>query len=125
MSSDVFGALANPVRRAILTSLLEAPRTVTELAAAAPVGRPAVSEHLQVLVRAGLVRDERRGQHRVYHLEGAALAEAAEWLHPFERFWRGRLRALAAVLDEGEPDAAPPGGTEATTPSTSTKENRR
>ncbi|MDN4613990.1 metalloregulator ArsR/SmtB family transcription factor [Leifsonia sp. F6_8S_P_1B] len=114
MSSDVFGALANPVRRAILTSLLEAPRSVNELAAGQPVGRPAVSEHLQVLVRAGLVRDERRGQQRIYHLEGAALAEAAEWLHPFERFWRGRLRALSAALDEeaAESEATTLGTTE-------------
>jgi DNA-binding transcriptional ArsR family regulator len=124
MSSDVFGALANPVRRAILTSLLEAPRTVTELAEGQPVGRPAVSEHLQVLVRAGLVRDERRGQHRVYHQEGAALAEAAEWLHPFERFWRGRLKALSAVLDQAALDEAALDDAEVTTLSTRTTEGR-
>lgn len=124
MTSDVFGALANPVRRAILTSLLDSPRTVTELAEGQPVGRPAVSEHLQVLVRAGLVRDERRGQHRVYHLEGAALAEAAEWLHPFERFWRGRLKALSAVLAEAALAETALAETEATTPSTRTTEGR-
>ena len=62
-------------------------------------GRPAVSEHLQVLVRAGLVRDERRGQHRVYHLEAEPLRAVDEWLTPFEHYWRGRMRALRELLD--------------------------
>ncbi len=101
MSTDVFSVLANPVRRDILTALLEQPRTVTELAEGRAIGRPAVSEHLQVLVRSGLVRDERRGQHRVYHLEAERLREVDEWLHPFEHYWRGRMRALRGVLDEG------------------------
>ncbi|MFJ3392533.1 ArsR/SmtB family transcription factor [Leifsonia aquatica] len=100
MSADVFSALANPVRRSILASLLDHPRTVTELADGMPVGRPAVSEHLQVLVRAGLVRDERRGQHRVYHLEADPLHAVGEWLNPFERYWRDRMRDLRATLDE-------------------------
>lgn len=100
MSTDVFGALANPVRRGILTALLERPRTVTELAEGLPIGRPAVSEHLQVLVRAGLVRDERRGQHRVYHLEADPLREVGDWLNPFERYWRDRMRALRTAMDE-------------------------
>ena len=103
MSADIFSALANPVRRDILTALLERPHTVTELAEGRAIGRPAVSEHLQVLVRSGLVRDERRGQHRVYHLQAERLAEVDDWLHPFEHYWRGRMRALRDVLDAAVP----------------------
>jgi DNA-binding transcriptional ArsR family regulator len=106
MSTDAFGALSNPVRREILSSLLEHPRTVTELAEGFAIGRPAVSEHLQVLVRAGLVTDERRGQHRVYHLRPEPLQEVGEWLNPFERYWRERMHALRDALDE-HPDPAP------------------
>ena len=97
---DVFSALANPVRRRILASLREGPRAVNDLAAMFELSRPAVSEHLQVLRRAQLVREEPRGQQRYYHLEALPLAEVGEWLHPFERYWRGCMRALASVLDE-------------------------
>ena len=97
---DVFSALANPVRRQILTSLRTGPRAVNDLAALFDLSRPAVSEHLQVLRRAHLVREEPRGQQRFYHLEPHPLAEVGEWLHPFERFWRDRMQALAAVLDD-------------------------
>ncbi|HEY6318120.1 MAG TPA: metalloregulator ArsR/SmtB family transcription factor [Acidimicrobiia bacterium] len=100
VAADVFGAVANPVRRQILASLREGPRAVTELAGQFDLGRPAISEHLQVLRRVGLVREEPRGQHRYYHLEPLPLVELDEWLHPFERYWRARLRALRQVLDE-------------------------
>ena len=106
MSTDIFSALANPVRRDILAALLDRPHTVGELAAGRSIGRPAVSEHLQVLGRAGLVRDEKRGQHRVYHLEAEPLQAVDEWLHPFERYWRGRLSALRDVLDGDAADAS-------------------
>lgn len=105
MPTDIFGALANPVRRELLAALREGPRAVGDLAGLFALGRPAVSEHLQVLRRAGLVREEPRGQHRYYHLEAAPLAEVDEWLHPFERLWRDRLRALRDVLDEETRDA--------------------
>jgi DNA-binding transcriptional ArsR family regulator len=105
MTTDAFAALSNPLRREILSSLLERPRTVTELADGLPIGRPAVSEHLQLLVRAGLVTDERRGQHRVYHLRPEPLQEVEEWLNPFEQYWRERMRVLRDVLDE-HPDPA-------------------
>ncbi len=100
MVTNVFGALANPVRRQILVKLRERPRSVTDLAGEFAVGRPAISEHLQVLRRAGLVREEPRGQHRYYHLEALPLAEVDDWLHPFERYWRARMRKLHEVLDE-------------------------
>jgi DNA-binding transcriptional ArsR family regulator len=99
MAQDVFGALANPVRRQILDSLRDGPRAVNDLASQFDLGRPAVSEHLQVLRRVQLVREEPRGQRRYYHLEALPLAEVDEWLHPFERYWRDRMRALGKVLD--------------------------
>lgn len=100
MAADVFAVLANPVRREILTLLRDGPRAVNDLAGHFALGRPAVSEHLQVLRRAGLVREERRGQHRYYHLDAEPLAQVDDWLHPFERLWRQRLRSLRDVLDE-------------------------
>ncbi len=100
MAHDVFSALANPVRRDILAELASGPKSVNELAGLFEIGRPAVSEHLQVLRTAGLVAAEHVGQQRHYHLQGAPLAEAAEWLAPFEKFWNARLRALRDVLDE-------------------------
>ena len=100
MAQDVYTALANPVRRQILDLLRDGPRAVNDLASQFALGRPAISEHLQVLRRVHLVREEPRGQQRYYHLEALPLAEVDEWLHPFERYWRGRLRALRQVLDE-------------------------
>ena len=100
MATDVFSALANPVRRQILTSLREGPRAVNDLASQFDLSRPAVSEHLQVLRKAGLVREEPRGQQRFYHLEPLRLAEVDDWLHPFERYWRARMRSLRDMLDK-------------------------
>jgi DNA-binding transcriptional ArsR family regulator len=102
VAQDVFSALANPVRRAILESLREGPRAVNDLAGEFELGRPAISEHLQVLKRVRLVREEPRGQQRFYHLEATPLAEVEAWLHPFERYWRTRLRTLRDVLDKEE-----------------------
>ncbi|MFD0331540.1 metalloregulator ArsR/SmtB family transcription factor [Streptacidiphilus monticola] len=86
--TDVFHALANPVRRRLLESLRQGPRAAGELAADFELSRPAVSEHLAVLRNARLVREEPRGRHRYYHLEPAPLAEVSDWLHT--------LRALLA-----------------------------
>ncbi|MER5756114.1 metalloregulator ArsR/SmtB family transcription factor [Streptomyces sp. NPDC002088] len=100
MPTDVFGVLANPVRRKLLECLREGPRATGDLASLFEVGRPAVSEHLAVLRSAGLVREEPRGRQRFYHLEPEGLAEVGEWLHPFEHYWKQRLQTLADVLDE-------------------------
>ncbi|KHK96083.1 ArsR family transcriptional regulator [Microbacterium mangrovi] len=104
MPMDAFGALANPVRRQILIALRDDPLPAGELAALFDLSRPAVSEHLQVLRDARLVSERRDGRRRIYRLEAEPLAEIDEWLHPFEKYWRGRLTALAAVLDDLEPD---------------------
>ncbi len=97
-SPDFFGALSNPVRRRILELLLEKPLPAGEIADAFDLKRPAVSEHLQVLRLAGLVREESQGRRRIYHLEAEGLADVEAWLQPFSRYWRARLRALNRVL---------------------------
>lgn len=97
---DVFAALANPTRRALLDLLRERPQPVAELADRFDMRRPSVSEHLKVLRDAGLVVDERRGRQRIYRVEPAPLVEVAEWLHPYEAFWRDRLAGLRRLLDE-------------------------
>jgi DNA-binding transcriptional ArsR family regulator len=101
--TDVFSALANPVRRKLLDSLRDGPRAVNDLAGQFELSRPAVSEHLQVLRNAHLVREEPRGRQRYYHLAPDPLAEVSEWLHPFEHYWRERLRSLRDLLDEENP----------------------
>jgi len=97
---DVFAALANPVRREILMRLRPAPLGVSELARRFDIGRPAVSEHLQVLRRAGLIREEPRGRERYYHLDPRPLSEVEAWLEAFTRYWKQRLKALEEVLAE-------------------------
>jgi DNA-binding transcriptional ArsR family regulator len=103
---DVFGALANPVRRELLVALRDGPLPAGELAGRFALSRPAVSEHLAVLRGAHLVREEQRGRHRYYHLAAEPLAGVQDWLDPFERYWRGRLAALRTVVElqeENEP----------------------
>lgn len=100
MDVDVFSALANPVRREILMRLRLGPRAVTDLAAAFDIGRPAVSEHLQVLRKARLVREEPRGRERYYHLDPRPLAEVEQWLDAFTKYWKKRMSELEKVLDE-------------------------
>lgn len=97
---DVFAVLANPIRRRILELLLKRPYTVNNLVDEFSLHRPSVSEHLQVLRSAELVRDERRGRERYYHIEPARLVEVNEWLKPFEHYWRERLQALDRSLEE-------------------------
>jgi DNA-binding transcriptional ArsR family regulator len=96
---DVFAALANPVRREILVRLREGPRTVTDLAQNFAIGRPAVSEHLQVLRKATLVREEPRGRERYYHLDPRPLEAVDEWVDAFSKYWKQRMNALERLLD--------------------------
>src|SRR5262245_8275926 len=102
-TDDVFAALANPVRRELLVFLRDGPRAAGDLAGRFALSRPAGSEHLRVLRHARLVREEPRGRRRYYHLEPQRLAEVQEWLHPFEHFWRERMRSLRDLLDEEKP----------------------
>jgi len=103
VTEDVFLALANPARRRLLELLADGPRTAGDLLLMSDMSRPAVAEHLQVLRRASLVRDEPVGRQRLYHLEPAPLEQVGDWLHPFERFWRRRLRDMADLLENEEP----------------------
>jgi DNA-binding transcriptional ArsR family regulator len=97
---DVFSALASPVRREILAQLRKRPRKVGDLASKFELGRPAVSEHLQVLRKARLVREEPRGRERFYHLDPRPLAQVEKWLAVFEPYWTERLTDLERLLDE-------------------------
>ena len=111
--SVVFGALADPTRRAILVRLAEGDRTVGELTAPFRVSQPAISRHLKVLERAGLISRNRRATARLSHLEAEPLRDATEWLARYQAFWDerfDRLDALLATLTTQGPRAERPTG---------------
>ena len=85
--SLVFGALADPTRRAILARLADGEATVAELAAPFSMSQPAVSKHLSALRKAGVVTSVKRGQHRMYRLDAEGLKPVHDWVKGFERFW--------------------------------------
>jgi len=104
----VFAALANATRREVLRLLRErGPQPVQALADHFDMRRPSLSEHLKVLREAGLVSEQRSGRQRIYRLEAAPLADVQDWLHPYERFWRERLRGLGDLLDRMPDDDQP------------------
>jgi DNA-binding transcriptional ArsR family regulator len=95
-----FAALADPTRRAILARLaLDGEVAVNELAEPFPFSVQAISKHLKVLERAGLITRGRTAQLRPARLEGAPLREAADWLEPYREIWEGRLDRLVRVRD--------------------------
>src|SRR5215472_10065565 len=107
--SLVFGALADPTRRAILVRLSEGEATVAELAAPFSVSQPAISKHLKVLENAGLVSRTRRATARLSRLEAEPLREVTTWLARYQRFWdesHQRLDELLAALQAGQAEAA-------------------
>jgi len=95
-----FSALADPTRRAILARLASGEASVTELAEPFAMSQPAVSRHLKVLERAGLISRGRDAQRRPRRLEARPLAEATEWLERYREFWEGAYQRLDALLDE-------------------------
>ncbi len=95
-----FTALADPTRRAILARLATGEASVTELAAPFDMSQPAVSKHLKVLERAGLVSRGRNAQRRPRKLEAQPLADATKWLERYREFWEARYLQLDAVLEE-------------------------
>lgn len=101
-TNDVFAALADPTRRALLDTLAKRPATPTELAAAFPVTRQAISKHLGVLRAAGLVDAEATGRERRYTFASAPLRPVTTWIGELEARWDARLSALVAMLDEDE-----------------------
>ena len=95
-----FAALADPTRRAILKRLAGGEATVTELADPFPISLPAVSKHLKVLERAGLIVQGRKARWRPCRLEPAPLEGAAEWLETYRAFWEGSFDRLEDHLRE-------------------------
>lgn len=98
-----FAALADPTRRAILARLASGEASVAELAEPFVMTQPAISKHLKVLERAGLISGGRDGPRRPRRLEATRLAEATEWLEGYRKFWEGNFRRLDALLDELQP----------------------
>ena len=94
-----FAALSDPIRRAMLERLARGDATVTELAQPFPVSLPAISKHLRVLERAGLVRQQRDGRIRRCHLDAQPMQHASNWVARYRRFWEGQLDALADYLE--------------------------
>ncbi len=98
-----FSALADPTRRAILTRLVEGDVSVGELAKPFEMSLPAVSKHLRVLERAGLLVQDPQGRVRRCKLRAAPMREAAEWVQRYRRFWTRQLDALAEFVEVDEP----------------------
>jgi DNA-binding transcriptional ArsR family regulator len=101
-----FSALADPTRRAIIRRLAAGEATVTELAGPFAMSQPAVSKHLKVLERAGLVSRRRDAQRRPCRLEAHALRAATDWLEGYRSFWDESYRRLDSLLDELQADDA-------------------
>jgi DNA-binding transcriptional ArsR family regulator len=94
-----FAALADPTRRAILARLAAGEASVTELTKPFAISQPAISKHLKVLERAGLISRSRDAQRRPRRIEGKSLAEASGWLERYRQIWEGNFQRLDALLD--------------------------
>lgn len=95
-----FAALADPTRRAILARLAKGEASVVELAEPFAMSQPAISKHLKVLERAGLISQGRDAQRRPRRLEARPLRDATEWLETYRRFWAENFQRLDGLLDE-------------------------
>lgn len=95
-----FAALADPTRRAILARLASGDCSVMELAEPFAMSQPAISKHLKVLERAGLISRGRDAQRRPCRIEAQPLAEANEWIERYREFWEGNFQQLDALLEE-------------------------
>jgi DNA-binding transcriptional ArsR family regulator len=95
-----FAALADPTRRAILARLAFGEASVAELVKPFAMSQPAISKHLKVLERAGLISRGREAQRRPRRLEAKALGDASEWLERYRQFWEGSFQRLDALLEE-------------------------
>lgn len=97
--TDAFGAIAHPVRRQILVELTAGPRPVRELASRLPVSRPAVSQHLRLLLDLGIVSQERAGRENRYHLHPERLDEVRHWMSQLDASWGAALGRLRQHLE--------------------------
>ncbi|MEU6576710.1 metalloregulator ArsR/SmtB family transcription factor [Streptomyces sp. NPDC046805] len=106
--AELWTALADPHRRAIVALLLERPRPVGEIVQACGLSQPSTSKHLKVLREAGLVRVRQDAQRRVYALDPEPMAALDTWLAPYRRLWNSSLDALGRRLDETSDDSTRP-----------------
>jgi len=97
---ETFAALADPTRRAILERLTEGEASVAELTERFPISQPAISKHLKVLERAGLVSRHREAQRRMCRLEAAPMAQAVAWLESYRAHWEANYARLDALLEQ-------------------------
>ena len=104
---ETFFALSDPTRRAMLARLAGGDTTVAELAEPFKVSPPAISKHLRVLERAGLLEQQREGRVRRCHLRAEPLREAAEWVATYRQFWDGSLDRLKQFLEQVQPGEGP------------------
>jgi DNA-binding transcriptional ArsR family regulator len=102
--SDVFNAVADPTRRAILDRLRRGPSPVNELASGFRVSRPAISKHLRVLRTARLVRETKEGRQRFYELEPQRIQEVAKWAEQYREFWQHNIASLKRHLEQSRED---------------------
>jgi DNA-binding transcriptional ArsR family regulator len=98
-SRDVFAAVGDPTRRRVLDLLSRGELPVRRIAAPFAMTRPAISQHLRILLRAGLVHVRRDGRERYYRLHAKPLRRIHDWVGHYERFWRGKLASLGDFLD--------------------------
>jgi DNA-binding transcriptional ArsR family regulator len=92
--TDVFGAISHPARRHMLDLCMMADRSVNAMAGHFQMSRPAVSQHLRVLLDAGLLTEQRHGRERRYHFVAARLGPVRDWIGQYERFWDDHLQRL-------------------------------
>ncbi len=97
---DVFAAISHPARRQMLDLLMETDRSVNTIAGHFQMSRPAVSQHLRILLDAGLVAEQRHGRERRYRLVPEQLGPVRDWLTRYERFWDDRLQRLQKLLSK-------------------------
>jgi DNA-binding transcriptional ArsR family regulator len=107
-----FAALADPTRRAILARLASGEASVTDLAKPFAMSQPAISKHLKVLERAGLISRGRDAQRRPRRIEGKPLAEVRGWLERYRQIWEGNFQRLDTLLDELKSQQKKPGPTQ-------------
>ena len=99
-ADDVFRAIADPTRRALLDALADGEQTAGKLGAPFEISQPGLSQHLRVLRDAGLVKERKEGRYRVYRLNPKPLRTVHRWVAFYERFWKRRLDALGKHLEQ-------------------------
>jgi DNA-binding transcriptional ArsR family regulator len=99
-AADVFAAVADPTRRAILDRLRGGPVPAGEIAAGFDISRPAVSKHLRVLREAELVQERKEGRHRYYELTPGPIRDVADWAEAYRAFWSANLLALKEHVEK-------------------------